>query len=290
VIAQSNIAYSNQKQYIIARVREIPVVVENLIRTRFIEQKPIYGLLIGILFSMMGILSASLVFGASVGLMSVAFTSILLIPTLNNILQVEENQAVREKHFSVRAIFRDHSDIFSVYLYLFIGIFIANALVGLSLNSTNILTFFGPQLAVAGITGSAFSQSTFLQILSNNLIVLAVCLVLSFMYGAGSIIFLTWNASAWGIIFGYYAHQSALTSHENPIGVFLLFILPIVPHMLSETMGYLSASIIGGIISKAVIKEKLFSPRFNLIMKDALFFIGCALVLIVAGAIIESFI
>ena len=46
---------------------------------------------------------------------------------------------------------------------------------------------------------------SFLPIFSNNFRVMIIFLVLSVIFGAGSILFLAWNASVWGVVFAYMA-------------------------------------------------------------------------------------
>jgi hypothetical protein len=264
------------------------MVLEQLFKSRFIERKPVYALVMGIFYSLIGFLSAFLIFGANVGLMSVAFTSILLIPTLNKLLQEEENAEIRENKFSLRLLFRDHRDVFEVYLFVFVGIFLTHAILSVWLSS-QVTSLFSPQLAVAGITGKAMGSGAFVNILLNNLLVLVVCFILSLVYGAGSVIFLTWNASVWGSIVGYYVMQVSQTG-MTPVDTFIIILLPLLPHMITETLGYLSASIVGGIVSKAVTREKLMSKKFMHVLTDALLFLGLGFFLIIIAAALESFI
>ena len=264
------------------------MVLEQLFKANFIKKKPVYAFYIGAFYSLVGFISAYLIFGANVGLMAVAFTSILLIPTLNKLLQEEENAEIRENKFSLRLLFKDHRDVFEVYLFVFMGIFFTTSLLSLSLHS-RIDGIFSPQLAVAGIKGSAMFQGSFWDILFNNLLVLLVCFVLSFVYGAGAVIFLTWNASVWGAIFGFYVGGMSQPGFGQA-NAFLLTLLPLLPHMVTETLVYLSASIVGGVVSKAVTREKLLSKKFMHVVTDALLLLGTAFVLIVIAAGIESMI
>jgi hypothetical protein len=262
------------------------MVLEQLFKTRFLEKKPIYAFWMGLLYSIIGLISAALIFGANVGLMAIAFTSILLIPSLNKLLQEEENAEIREKKLSIKHLFKDHKDVFEVYLFVFFGILLGHLLTSL-LFSSQVSRLFAPQLAVAGLAGNAFQAGTFLSILGNNLLVLSVCFVLSLVYGAGAVIFLVWNASVWGAIFGVYINQVATTGTDLGTA-FILLLLPLLPHMITETLGYLSASIVGGVVSKAVTREKLMSKKFIHVLTDALLFLFLGFLLIILAAAIES--
>lgn len=318
------------------------MVLEQLFNVKWIENKPRYAFLLGAAYSLVGLISAKLIFSSQVSLMYIAFTALLLIPTLNRLLQDEENVEIREKKFSLKLLLKDHRDIFEIYAFLFFGILLTSAVLSILLSdslyildwyrnlslfvfifiifsfallkapipadkrmllflltilisfigmkvlsSSNASSLFSVQLKATGLIGKAYESSMFLSILKNNVLVLLACLLLSFIYGAGSILFLAWNASAWGIAIGYSA-QSALT--QNPFIGFFQTLLPILPHMLTEAASYFSAAIVGGVVSKAVIREKLFSKKFYHIVTDALIFLVLGFILVVLAAYLEAYI
>ncbi len=263
------------------------MVFEQLFRVNWLERKS-HAFFLGFIYALIGIMSARLIFGDFVGLMSIGFASILLIPSLNSLLKLEENIEVRENKFSLRRLFSDHKDIFKVYIFLFLGIFLAYALVSTLIPQSTTQSLFEPQLGNAGISGSGTKSGAFLSLVSNNILVLIICLLLSFVYGAGSILFLTWNASVWGIIFGYFAHQTAISQATHPVLGFWVYIVPYLPHLITEAVAYISAAIVGGVISKAVIREKIGSFKFNHIVTDAFLLMLVAIVLIIVGAVIEA--
>lgn len=266
------------------------MVLEQLFKERWLERKPVHAFQLAMVYSLIGIISAKLIFPGDPGLMAIAFTSILLIPSLNVLLQHEENVEIREKKLSLKMLFKDHKDIFEIYFFLFLGIFFMFAIVTIILEPFASQALFRSQLSTAGLQGSAVGELDFWGILSNNLIVLLACFVLSLVYGAGSIMFITWNASAWGVIFGFLARESASIFHENPFVYFTITLIPILPHMITEAVSYISASIVGGVVSKAVIREKIGSKKFKHVMTDALIFCGLALILIIIAAFIEAYV
>ena len=266
------------------------MVFEQFIKLRFIEKKPNYAFLLGFLYSLIGLISAKMIFPTSVGIMSIAFTSILLIPSLNQLLAIEENQEVREKKFSLRLLFKDHKDIFEIYIFMFFGIFSTYLFFSFVFPDVVTLSYFSPQLKVAGITGAAASaeHAFFWKILRNNLLVLVVSFFLSLVYGAGSILFINWNASVWGAVFGFMSRQS-IQANDLFYG-FTHILLPSFPHMFTEALSYFAAAIVGGILSKAMIREKLFSKRFHHVLTDSLIVMVLAAVLIFVAAYIETFV
>jgi len=213
----------------------------------------------------------------------------LLLPTLNRMLSIEEKQAAQDK-FNLLTPFKDHTDIFKVYAFLFIGVLLVFSFFAIALPSIATSQMFEPQVRILGYIGQAYSDDAYFSILVNNLTVFFFCLMASFIYGAGSIFIIIWNASAWGVVFGIVARNSAMATSQNPFAYFLLTFLAVLPHMLSEASAYCLAAISGGVISKAVIKEKMSSPQFNKIVKDGLVIFGLAILILVVAAFIEVYI
>ncbi len=274
------------------------MVLEQLFKPDWIEKKPKHAFLLGFIYSIVGAVSAKLIFGANPGMMTVAFTSILLLPSLNILLTIEENQArSRDKYWLGKQLWKDHSDIIGVYFYMFIGIFFTFAIISFTFPETAIIRFFEPMFEIIGITGEATTllglasgagEQTIMSIFINNFIVTIVCLLLSLIYGAGAIIFITWNATVWGVVIGFFAKQALISSaNVNPITVFFSTVLPFFPHMVMEALPYFTAAIVGGVISKAALREELFSPRFNEIVKDATFVMIGSLIILFIAAVVE---
>ena len=101
--------------------------------------------------------------------MTVAFTSVLLIPSLNTLLLDEENVEIREQKLSLRLLFRDHRDIFEIYLFLFMGVFFTFGFLALLMPEASVLHIFEKQLEVGGFTGEAYKTGIFTSILFNNI-------------------------------------------------------------------------------------------------------------------------
>src|SRR3989344_3050141 len=119
-------------------------MLENILKPDWLERKPRWAFIIGFVYSIIAILAAYIVFPKSQGIASIAFLSLLLVPSLSSILRIEELQDSREKRFSIRQVFRDHSDVLLVYFLLFLGIFFAYALFSIKF----------PNLLVSGIFDS----------------------------------------------------------------------------------------------------------------------------------------
>jgi uncharacterized membrane protein SpoIIM required for sporulation len=261
-------------------------MLENILKPNWLEKTPRYAFLIGLVYSVIGIISALIVFPKSQGIASIAFLSMLLIPSLSSIISIEEIQDTRSKKFSVRKIFKDHNDVVQVYFMLFLGIFVAFALFSLKFPNLLVQGVFDSQLRIIGLNaGQAIGGFTFYDILLNNLKILLIFLVLSLVFGAGSILFLAWNASVWGVVFGYMATHY-INSFDRLFGTFL----KVAPHMFLEAGAYFFAIIAGGIMSQAVLREKVGSKKFNYVMKDGFVFLTLSMLLLMIAAFVEVYI
>jgi uncharacterized membrane protein SpoIIM required for sporulation len=260
-------------------------MLENILKPDWLERKPQFAFFIGFVYSLIGIIAAWMIFPRSQGIASIAFLSLLLVPSLNSILKIEEIQDTKSRQFSIKRVLNDHSDVLQVYLLLFLGIFLAYGLFSIRFPELLVSGLFDNQLRIIGITGNASSGSfDFFSICINNFKVLSIFLILSLIIGAGSIFFLAWNASVWGVIFGYVAVHSG-----DAFNNFTLTLLKVSPHMITEASSYFFAIVAGGIMSQAVLREKMGSAKFNYVMKDGFVFLTISLFLLIIGALLEVY-
>ncbi|MFH1916293.1 MAG: stage II sporulation protein M [Nanoarchaeota archaeon] len=275
------------------------MVFEQIFGVRWLEKKPGLTFLLGFIYAELGIISALIIFPEDPSLISIGFISLLILPSLNSLLSLEANQDMREKRFSLKMLFKDHYDILEVYAFLFLGILFAYALFAILLPPGVTARLFHTQLdiyysnvgnavgqAYAGLAGCQSCE--FWSILFNNIKVILVCFIFSLVYGAGSILFLTWNASVWGTIFGF------VTKRTTEVSANLLYfgqvMLAVFPHMITEAMSYFLAVFAGGIISKAVIRERFDTKRFNHVVLDGIIMFGLGILLLVLAAYLEVYI
>jgi uncharacterized membrane protein SpoIIM required for sporulation len=246
--------------------------------------------MIGAAYSVIGILFAKFIFAGNTGLASVAFISLLILPSVSKLLLEEENAEIRENKFSIHMLIKDHKDIMEIYFFLFLGIFLTFALIAAVFPANTVISLFKEQLTIlANYRGYALGfESPLWSIMFNNLKIAVICFLMSFFYGAGGILLIVWNASVWGAITGYIVSESAASGQGHMIVLFLLTILPLLPHMIIEVASYFFAAVSGGVISKATLREKFRSKKFHHVITDGLLFIGMSILLVIIGAIVET--
>ncbi|MBU1199442.1 MAG: stage II sporulation protein M [Nanoarchaeota archaeon] len=241
------------------------MVLEHLFPESWLEKKVGFAFLIAVIYSIIGIIAARLLFGANSGIVSVIFTSLLILPYLQKMFRKEEREEEKEqraslKHFESILLFFKNNQAIRVYFAIFFGIFFTYAFASFILPQLGVNTFnvLKEQLFVdPALRGRAvFSFGTFISILANNWWVLLACFLLAIISGDGAIFFITWNASSWGAIFGYRALTAGLYANVNPWWYLFLVIIITLPHVILEGGAYILSAISGSIISDEIIQEK----------------------------------
>ena len=277
------------------------MVLERLVPENFAEKKLWYAFFFGVVYSIIGIFVASLLFPSDPSLVAVAFTAILLIPTIRRIYSIEERQIKDERKFSFKAIWKNQNDFVKFYLLIMLGIFIVYSISAIILPSFQINSLFRDQLELRGagavdgkaIGGITFSQNLFWSLFANNIVVLVACVIMSFLTGDGAIFLLTWNASLWGTIFGVTARNAGFVSNIHPIIFFGLILLIVLPHAFLEMLGYIFGAISGGLMSSDIELEQGESRKEQYqgkFWKTVLYILIIALIIIIIGALVETYV
>lgn len=263
------------------------MVFEQIFNIKEVKNNYFNIFVMGFIFSEIGILASFLAFNGSVGLMSVAFTAVIGIPYLIHLLQLK-SEAMDTKDF-FRNLFWTHSAVFESYIFLFLGFFFSYVLYSLFLPEQAILYYFKDQLSLFNISGNATGVTlSFGAIVYNNFRVLLIFFILSIIFGVGSILFLVWNASVWGILLGYFIKLNSTGST-----LFLKLInttLRFFPHMILEASSYLFAIISGVIISQTMTSKAIGIDKKREIVIHGVILYIISLVLLLVSAYVEVYI
>src|SRR3989338_9406007 len=201
------------------------MVLEHIFPEDWLEHKGRYAFLLGIVYSVIGLFMASVLFPGDPALVAVAFTSMLLLPEMYKIFSTEERQESIERGINIHSLWADDIGIVRIYIFLFLGIILVYSVGSIVLPDLQSNSLFREQLEIRfgqGFSGNAVSQSSdsffstdlFISLLSNNFLVLMACFILALLTGDGAIFLITWNASVWGSIFGITAKNAALFSGQ----------------------------------------------------------------------------
>ncbi len=273
------------------------MVLEHIFPEDWLENKGRYAFILGAVYSIIGLVVASILFPGDPALPAVAIASMLLLPELYKIFSIEERKESVEKKVGLRSLWKDDLDIVRVYVFLFLGILIVYAVGTMMLPTLQVNSLFREQLEFRygqGFAGNAVSigwdTDLFWGILQNNFMVLMACFVLALLSGDGAILLISWNASVWGTIFGLTAKSAAAFSGGNVLFYFALIMLIVFPHMIIEALSYFLAAIAGSVISKDVILEEFASDRFYDVFTMNIYLLVAALVMLLLGALVETWV
>lgn len=267
------------------------MVFEQLYATKWLERRTFYAFLMGLAYSVIGITSAIAIFPEDPGLAAVAFTSLILLPSMIRLLSAEEKQAALRKRFNLLILYKDHKNIFKIYFFMFLGILLTFSFFSLALPFLAASHLFEKQVSILTLSGKAvWNPPLFWDILINNFAVLSFCLIFSLVYGAGAVFLITWNASVWGVVFGVIARDAAAVTGQNPFVYFILTITAVSLHMILEASSYFLGAISGGIVSEATVRENPSSKRFKQTLCDGLVMFFIAVLILIIAAFIEVFV
>lgn len=274
------------------------MVLESLINPFKAEEKPYKLFFLGILYSSAALFLSNWVFTEHASLLMVFFTVMASIPLLYNTIKFDEQNEIKCNS----GIFKEHCRVIALVLFLFLG-FTASFVFWYTLLPADMVqnTFHTQSVTIqminSQLTGNYSSLSTFTGILLNNLKVLVFCILFAFLYGAGAIFIITWNASVISTAIGNFIRtRLASVSHElgskyfNYFQIVSFSLLRYLVHGIPEMIAYFIAGLAGSIISVAVIKEKFGSKNFEKIILDSSDLILLSILILVMAALIEVYI
>lgn len=277
------------------------MVLEELISPFKAKNKPWRLFFLGFLYATAGLFLGNWIFAEHAGLTMVFLTVLACLPLLYNTFKEEEAWNIKLK--GGKGIMKEHSKVLMFCLVLFLGMTIAYVLWYAVLPVEYVQNIFSIQSATIQainikISGNYATFNNFSNILLNNLKVLIFCLLFSFLYGAGAMFILTWNASVIATAIGNFIRTN-LTSYSTSFGfqdmaqylqIISLGFIRYLLHGIPEVAAYFVGAIAGGLISVAIIKEKFGTRNFEKVALDSANLTLISIALLVIAAIIEVYI
>ena len=236
----------------------------------------------------MGLFLALMIFRDDPALIAVGITSLLLLPTFYRLSTSTIITIKTKKYWDFLKAVWPYT---KVYIMVFFGIFFTFAVFAIFLPKLAVNHLFRQQLAI--LTGGhaiTFSWPLFWDLFTWNLQVIMLCFILSLVAGNGAIIFIAWNASVWGTIFGNLAKTAAIAAQANPVIVFILIILSVFPHTFLEGVSYIVATVSGTVLSDGISKEKVVSKKMWLIAKHTGLLLLTSLAILFIACIVETYV
>ncbi|MBU1201005.1 MAG: stage II sporulation protein M [Nanoarchaeota archaeon] len=257
------------------------MVLESLTDPFKSENHPARLILFGFVFSSVAIFLSLWIFRLQSSLIMVFLTVMASIPLLYGIIKLEEEKDLQD--LSEKMLLKEHSKALMAFMSLFIGVTLSCTLWYVVLPADTVSVLFETQTSTiqsinSNVTGQAInSLKAFSSIFFNNMKVLILCVLFSFIYGMGAIFILTWNASVIGTAMGNFI-RSNLAYYSNLVGfekvtqyfqIISIGLLKYIIHGLPEILAYFVAGLAGGIISVAVIRHDFGTRKFEHILLDS---------------------
>jgi uncharacterized membrane protein SpoIIM required for sporulation len=246
------------------------MVLEALMAHRGIETRPIDLFILSFIAFLIstalvsGILSGTIGAGPvqnpiGAGYLIIAFVSIPLVPLFYRLMKMEEEKT---KNRFEGSFFTRHEQIIVVYTVLFVSVIISSSLVYVLMPPDLSSILFKDQekelctirdTCPTSITGQIITGE-YAQVISgifqNNLKVLILAFFFSFVFGAGAIFIIAWNASVVGVLVGQIAQGLGDNIMFAYIVALPMTLLNIIPHGIFEVGAYF----IGGSVVPKVIQ------------------------------------
>ena len=270
------------------------MVLESLLNPLKAEKKPWEMFFIGALYSTAAIFLSLWIFEKKASFVMVFLTVLACVPIIYNTLKFEESKDL--KIDSETRLLMEHQRAIWVFSFLFLGIAVAGVIWYVILPIDVVGYLFEQQIATiaeinndvsAGVTGFATSTDYLFRIFFNNLKVLIFSILFAFVYGAGAIFILTWNATVISAAIGHF-----IRSNFEKIGYFAAILVGFFKyslHGIPEILAYFYGGIAGGIISVAIIKNHFASERGSMILLDVGELILIAIGFLIVAAIFEVY-
>lgn len=257
------------------------MVLEKLISLRDAIRSPFSVFLMGGITSVSCLFISFLVFSYSVGLFTTFLITIASTPFMLSLIKYEEatTEEEIEKKKEINFLKR-HADILTVYVAFFTGIIFSLTIIYLILPESIVEKLFEDQIREINlIRGGFVFEDTLQRIVMNNISVLILSFLFSFLFGAGAIFILAWNASVLSAAIGLTA-KSIGGLKGLPLAVLSFF-----PHGSLEILAYFIGAIAGGLISAAVTRRK--SKFFWVVVRDSFMLLGVSVLLLVVAGVVE---
>lgn len=253
------------------------------------QKKPLQLFCTGFFFSSVAVFVSVVLFFHSPSMVIVTFMTLPLVYIFTQIMKTKSLENVKTK--TIKDIFRVNSDIVEMYLSVFMGMVMGIAVWYSVLPSQLTDLIFSEQIwnlqAITTLAvASAASSSKFWTIAINNAKLVLLCSALSFVFAAGALFILSWNASIVGVAIGSIVRMLG-SGPKAVVEGLSLGILFYIPHLVPEVIAYFTAAIAGALISSAMLRYRPFGEKSQKLIGVALILVALSLALIMLAAAIE---
>jgi len=292
-------------------------MLESIISPGTAERKPWDMILLGFIIASISVWLGYYLAGymqAPASMLVLAVAVMALAPLMHRVIIMEEWEEEAYCTGKLTGFVTRHIDVISMYSFLFVGLLVAfsfwyvvlpyeadgmpsgsevfgiqdAAITGLQQQITGRAIEGAPNAAAQAV---AVESNKLTRLYSNNMKIMLFCFFASFLFGAGAIWLIAWNASTIGVFIGglIRAEMASTSPIQAYLTGFPYYSLSIALWAIPEVLAYLVAGIAGGIVSVAVARHHFKSERFWLTVFDGMLFMIIAAFLVFLGAYVEHF-
>jgi hypothetical protein len=290
------------------------MVLEALLSSVEARKHPVFVIIAAFIVNSIGLWTAYFIFPNNASIVSIAFLTIVFTRFLHKAMLNAEDQEAHHHHTGLSALlFVRHVHVVKAYSLLFLGLIVSysvwyaampmdvrekvffeqdKTLTSIAVLKDNVTGAFAANEGPCRTNTFCWFELIFL----NNGIVLLLSILFSFVFGAGAIFLIAWQASVIGALIGktilalvaQAVEQTGLSvASAYAVGI-TTGLIGLAPHGIPEALGYLIGAVAGGIISVALTKRNTNLGEIELIAKDAVILIVIALLLLLFGSYIEA--
>ena len=283
------------------------MVLEHIFRTKDLLHSKFKLILYTTTITVIACFTSYVFFKDSASILTIAFISIAFTYLMYSTFQMLEKQESGNYKFN---LWKKYSFVFVAYAKIFLVIAFVFSIIFILVPDDIRMTLFSDQMktlqnisTVKDVINAKFAYFTqkgeafFSLIFVNNLQVLLAVILLSFVYGAGAVFLISYQASIFGVIIGSnvlnlvnkYLHLG-IAAKAMAFAHATYLSLGILPHGIFEIFAYFVGAVAGGIISAMLVGHyyKDMKTVRNTIT-DVIILIILAVVCLLIGAIIESY-
>ena len=285
---------------------EYAMVFESIVSPESAEKRPWITFFLAFGLTSIAIFLAHYIFPQHSSLSIVFLTTLFFVPLFYRTMIYEEEKDIKE-NVEERHLLKEHARALWFFLYLFMGMTLAFMFWHALISTTGIMgmdaevVFEVQQSTIEHINnpvqgkvvegGLGRSLALAGSIFENNLKVMIFCILFSFIYGAGAIFILTWNASVIGLALSNYA--LSILAAQTASGYAFASGCSLVRYMIHgipEIAAYFIAALAGGIMSVALVRYHFGSEKFEKVVVDASTLVLIAVGVLLIAMIIEVFV
>jgi uncharacterized membrane protein SpoIIM required for sporulation len=246
-------------------------------------KKPIYIFFYSALISIISIYISVKIFKDYESLFITFLITLSLIPFFKKIVNKEVKSTLK---ISNENFFEKYLNTIYFYLLVLFGLVFGMSLVYIFLPTNVSEKIFEKQVEtikkIRGMfTGSLFNNVPVLEIFFHNLSVLLLCFILSLLYGFGSLLIISWNATVLATAIGMLTKNYGIIFYPQ---AFLTFL----PHGTLEFISYFLAGLAGAILSVSSARRKIF--EIKKFYRDSFKILLYSILILFIAAIVETLI